>query len=67
VLRLLSGARRHALDERALHAGIAADAGLIGPVLDDPGWERVLGGLEADGLVHRVRGRVRLGAATIGA
>jgi A/G-specific adenine glycosylase len=67
ILRLLSGARRHALDERALRASLAADAGRIGSVLDGEGWERIVAALEADGLVHRSKGAVRLGLATIGA
>jgi hypothetical protein len=67
ILRLLSGARRHALDQRALRAGLAADAGRIGSVLDGEGWERIVGALEADGLLHRSKGAVRLGLATIGA
>ena len=51
----------------ALRAVIAADAGRIGSVLDGEGWERIITALEADGLVHRSRGAVRLGLATIGA
>ena len=38
----------------------------VGPALDDAGWERVVIGLERDGLAHRRRGDLRLGAATIG-
>lgn len=38
----------------------------LGPALDDDRWERIVTGLEHDGLVHRSRGRLRLGAATIG-
>ena len=67
VLRLLSEAKRHALDERALRAVVAADAGRIGSVLDRDGWERIVTALESDGLVHRSEGAVRLGLATIGA
>ena len=71
ILRLLSGAQRHALDERALRASLARDVERIGSfleaVLDDRGWERIVAALEADGLVHRSRGAVRLGLATIGA
>jgi A/G-specific adenine glycosylase len=67
ILSLLSAARRHALDERALRAGLAADVGRIGSVLDERGWDRVVAALERDGLVHRSRGAVRLGLATIGA
>ena len=66
VLRILSGARRHARAERALLADLASDAGRIGPVLDAAGWQRVVGALERDGLVHRSSGMLRLGAARIG-
>ena len=65
VVRLLSAARRHALDERAIRAGLAADA-RIGPVPNRSRWERVVAGLERDGLVNRSGGIVRLGGATIG-
>lgn len=67
ILRLLSEARRHALDEGALRAVMAADAERIGTVLDGEGWERIVAALEVDGLVHRSNGAVRLGLATIGA
>jgi len=66
ILRLLSGAHGHALDERTLRIGLAADVGRIGSVLDDFRWDRVVTALERDGLVHRSRGAVRLGLATIG-
>ncbi len=66
VLSRLSRTHGHALGERALRAGIATDAGRIGPVLGGARWERVMGALERDGLVHRSGGIVRLGAATIG-
>ena len=67
ILRLLSEAQRHALGERTLRTVIARDAGRIGSALDREGWERIITALEADGLVHRSRGAVRLGLATIGA
>jgi A/G-specific adenine glycosylase len=67
VLRLLSTADDHALDERRLRADLAQDVGRIGPALDELGWARVLAGLEHDGLAHRTAGVVRLGTATIGA
>ncbi len=67
VLRLLSAADDHALDERRLRAGLARDARRIGPALDEAGWERIMEALERDGLAHRAGGIVRLGAATIGA
>ena len=67
-MRLLSAADGHELDERRLRADLARDnGGRIGPVLDRPGWERVMGGLLRDGLAHRAGRIVRLGAATIGA
>jgi A/G-specific adenine glycosylase len=67
VVRALTAARGHRIVERALRAQVASAAGRIGPALDSSGWERVLAGLERDGLVHRSSGVVRLGAATIGA
>jgi A/G-specific adenine glycosylase len=67
VVRALSGADGHAIAEPALRAGLAAGADRIGPALDDGRWERVMDGLERDGLAHRHGGLVRLGAATIGA
>jgi A/G-specific adenine glycosylase len=66
LLRLLTSAGGHARGVRALRAELERDAGRIGPVLDETGWDRVIAGLERDGLVHRSRGSVRLGAATIG-
>jgi A/G-specific adenine glycosylase len=66
VLRLLTSSGGHALGLRTLRAELKRDAGRIGPVLDETGWNRVITGLERDGLVHRSRGAVRLGAATIG-
>ena len=67
VLRLLSAADGHALDERTIRAGLAGDSRRIGPALDAAGWGRVIGGLERDGLAHRSGTSLRLGAATIGA
>ena len=67
VLRLLSAADDHALGDPVLRARVARDARLIGPVLDDAGWLRVVQALERDGLAHRSGGVVRLGTATIGA
>jgi A/G-specific adenine glycosylase len=66
VLRVLTGTGRHAIEERLLLEGLGADARRIGPALDAAGWDRVITGLERDGLVHRSEGFVRLGAATIG-
>jgi A/G-specific adenine glycosylase len=66
VLRLLTDADRHAREERLLRADLGTDARRIGPALDAAGWDRVINGLERDGLVHRSEGFVRLGAVTIG-
>ncbi|MGI8998124.1 MAG: A/G-specific adenine glycosylase [Candidatus Limnocylindria bacterium] len=65
VVRLLSAANGHELGERRLRADLARDEGRIGPCLDESGWDRVMRGLEGDGLAHRSGGIVRLGAATI--
>ena len=67
VLRLLAATSPNERDERALRADLATDARRIGPALDPSSWERVIAGLERDGLAHRSGGFVRLGAATIGA
>jgi A/G-specific adenine glycosylase len=64
VVRALADADGHALPMGELRHR-TADA-RIGPALDDGGWDRILSALEVDGLVHRRRGLVRLGAATIG-
>jgi len=66
LLRLLSSVDGHAIGEPDLRSDLAADLDRIGPELDAGAWERVISGLERDGLVHRSGGRVRLGAATIG-
>jgi len=66
VVRLLTRAIDHALDERHLRREIASDEGRIGPCLDESSWARVMGGLERDRLVHRSGRIVRLGATTIG-
>ncbi|MCV0402382.1 MAG: A/G-specific adenine glycosylase [Chloroflexi bacterium] len=65
VLNRLATAPAHELAEAALLAAIAGDRARVGPGLAPTGWERILGGLERDGLVHRRDGMVRLGAATI--
>ena len=67
VLRLLSAADDHQIENGRLRARLARDEGRIGPVLDEAGWMRVVEALERDGLAHRSGGIVRLGAATIGA
>jgi len=59
LVRDLATAPAHSLAESAARSG-------IGPAVDDDRWERIVAGLEHDGLVHRSRGRLRLGAATIG-
>jgi A/G-specific adenine glycosylase len=66
ILRLLAGSAGHASPETRLRRALASDAERIGAELDRPSWERVIGGLERDGLAHRSNGVVRLGAATIG-
>jgi A/G-specific adenine glycosylase len=66
LLKRLSAAPRHRIAEAAAREELAGAVSGIGPALDDAGWERVLAGLERDGLAHRRRGDVRLGAATIG-
>lgn len=66
LLRLLSSVDGHSLAGPALRSALAADLDRIGPELDAGAWERIVSGLERDGLVHRSGGRVRLGAATIG-
>ncbi|HEX7196391.1 MAG TPA: A/G-specific adenine glycosylase [Candidatus Limnocylindria bacterium] len=67
VLRILSSAEGHRRDARRLRADLARDDRRIGPVLAEDAWERILDGLERDGLAHRSGGSVQLGAATIGA
>jgi A/G-specific adenine glycosylase len=66
LLRDLAAAPRHQLSERRARAALERGAGRIGPPLTDDGWERIVAGLERDGLAHRARGGLRLGAATIG-
>ena len=67
VLRILASARGHRRDERRLRADLALDDERIGPAPGAAAWERIMLGLERDGLAHRSGGSVRLGAATIGA
>jgi hypothetical protein len=59
MLRHLADAAGHALSE-------AAARERVGVGVDGERWERILAGLERDGLLHRRRGTVALGAATIG-
>jgi A/G-specific adenine glycosylase len=66
LLRRLSGAPGHRLPEAAARSALANGADVIGPALDDSGWERVVNGLERDGLAHRRGGDLRLGTTTIG-
>ncbi|MCA1587469.1 MAG: A/G-specific adenine glycosylase [Chloroflexi bacterium] len=65
VVRILARTPGRELKEPALRRALAADAARIGPALDDPRWERLLGGLQRGGLVHRSPGMIGLGAATI--
>ncbi|MGQ0607127.1 MAG: A/G-specific adenine glycosylase [Chloroflexota bacterium] len=65
VVRLLSAAAGHRITERRLRRVLALDTGRIGRRLDSADWERIIDGLERDGLAHRSGGIVRLGAATI--
>ena len=65
LLRALSAAPGHRLSARRARTLLERSSERIGPALDDAGWERVVAGLERDGLVHRSRGGVALGAATI--
>ena len=57
VVRLLGQSPRHRLPEAQLrsHVGVAEER-----------WDRVVAGLERDRLIHRSRGGIGLGAATIG-
>jgi A/G-specific adenine glycosylase len=66
LVRVLAAADGHALTRRAARRALELEAGRIGPALDDAEWERVIRDLEGDGLLHRARGRLRLGTATIG-
>ena len=65
LLKRLSAAHGHRLAEAAARMELAEASDGIGPTLDDAGWERILAGLERDGLAHRRRGDLLLGAATI--
>jgi A/G-specific adenine glycosylase len=67
VVRTLSATATHALPADELRRRLATETERIGPPPDGERWERILGGLERDGLVHRSNGVVLLGAATIGA
>jgi A/G-specific adenine glycosylase len=66
VVRLLAARLGSGQAEGELRHGVEADV-TVGAGLDDERWRRVLDALADDGLVHRVGGVVRLGAATIGA
>ena len=66
MLRLLSAADEHALEDGGCGRTWRATRRRIGPVLDEAGWARIVEALERDGLAHRAGGIVRLGAATIG-
>ena len=66
ILRVLAGLAGHASAEAPLRRALAGDVERIGSERDRANWERVMSGLERDGLAHRSDGVVRLGAATIG-
>jgi A/G-specific adenine glycosylase len=59
MLRQLTTATGQALSEESARER-------IGAALDDDRWERIVAGLERDGLVHRRGRRLALGEATIG-
>ena len=65
VVRVLSVTGSGQLGASQLRRRVAEAGERIGPALDDTSWERVLAGLERDGLIHRRDAVVRLGAATI--
>ncbi|MGI8929764.1 MAG: hypothetical protein ACR2F5_00495 [Candidatus Limnocylindria bacterium] len=65
AMRLLAAEPVGALVESALREAVAGDAANGPAPLDDARWDRVLTGLERDGLVNRTKGMVALGAATI--
>lgn len=66
--RAIRGAIVRTLGEAADHAVTLAELrrSTDGAAGEPERWERVVAGLERDGLVHRSGGVVRLGAATIG-
>jgi A/G-specific adenine glycosylase len=66
LLRALAEAPGNRLGERRARAALGRGADRIGPALDDDGWERVIAGLERDGLLRRTHKSLRLGATTIG-
>lgn len=66
AMRLLAAEPVGRLPEIALRAAVAEEA-VHGPTsLDDVRWDRLLAGLERDGLANRAGGMVALGGATIG-
>ena len=65
VVRILAREDGGQLGEGTLRGALDANSASTGAALDDVGWERVLGALEGDGLIHRRPGIVALGAATI--
>ena len=71
LLRLLAAAAPpHRMAEARARRALDAATDRVGPPLDDDAWERLLGRLCADGLIHRSGREVGLGgeaaAATIG-
>jgi hypothetical protein len=50
---------------RSLRTRLAGEETTLGQAPDDARWRGIVAALERDGLIHRVGGEVRLGAATI--
>ncbi len=65
VVRVLASAPGGRLTEREVRSRLVEQSARIGSPLDDDRWDRVIGALDTDGLVHRASGVVVLGAATI--
>lgn len=65
VVRFLTETPAHAAAEAVLRTRLAADADRVGPPIDGAAWRGLLDALEQDGLIHRSKGIVGLGAATI--
>jgi A/G-specific adenine glycosylase len=65
LLRALAEVPGHRLTERRARTHLERASERIGPPLDDAAWERVVSALARDGLIHRTRGGMELGAGTI--
>ena len=65
ILKELAASHGRAATEQRVRRLLASRAASIGPPLDTRGWNRIVAGLEQDGLAHRRAGRLQLGAATI--